>query len=299
MRTHLKMMVCAVLLLPAVCQAQMPHDAIYMNKNAVCVAGLYGHSTWSQYWENSFKRENLNIGTHTTQSVMVMPAIGISKRVNVILSLPYVWTSTSAGNLLGQRGIQDISAWLKVNAFQRGGFSVHAIVGGSLPMGDYVPDFQPMSIGMQCRTLTGRLLLNYKHPATGLYVTTHGSYGWRSNIRVDRDAYLADDRMYNVDQVSVPNTYDAALRVGMLRRQWQAEAFTERTACLSGDYIRRNDMPFPTNNAKATIVGVYARVQPRNIGVNARVGQVIDGVNTGQSTSYTVGLLYLFNWKKP
>ena len=84
---------------------------------------------------------------------MLMPAIGISKRVNVILSLPYVWTSTSAGNLMGQHGIQDVSVWLKVKAVQAGGFSLNAIVGGSIPMGNYVPSFMPMSIGMQCRTV--------------------------------------------------------------------------------------------------------------------------------------------------
>lgn len=296
MHTSLTWLVCAVLLLPALCRAQMPHDAIYMNKNAVCVAGLYGHSTWSQYWENTLKRENQNIGTHTTQGVTLMPAIGITKRVNVILSIPYVWTSTSAGNLMGQRGVQDLSAWLKVNALRVGGFSAHAIVGGSLPIGNYVADFQPMSIGMHCRTLTGRLLLNYRDKVTGLYATAHGSYGWRSTMRIDRDSYQANDRLYATNQVSIPNMYDAALRVGVLRKKWQTEVFAERAACLTGDNIRRNDMPFPTNNTQATVVGWYAKVQPRNVGVNARISQVVDGLNTGQSTSFTVGVLYQFNW---
>lgn len=277
--------------------AQMPHDAIYMAPKTVCVAGIYGQSSWNQYWEGSLKRENLNMGTFTTQSVMLMPAIGISKRVNVILSLPYVWTSTSAGNLMGQKGIQDVSAWLKVKAVKAGGFSLHAIVGGSVPIGNYVPDFLPMSIGLQCRTFTGRLLANYKDPRTGLYLTAHGSYGWRSNIHVDRDAYQANDRVYNTNQVSVPNTYDAAVRLGVLRRGWQTEVFAERSSCLSGDNIRRNDMPFPTNNMQATVIGWYGKVQPRNIGINARVGYVTSGLNVGQSTSYSVGVLYQLNFK--
>jgi hypothetical protein len=241
------------------------------------------------------KRENLNIGTHTTQSAMLMPAIGISNRVNLILSLPYVWTSTSAGNLMGQKGVQDISAWVKVKAVRAGGFSLNAIVGGSIPVGNYVPDFLPMSIGLQCRTLTGRLLANYRHPQTGLYVTAHGSYGWRSTIKVDRDSYYASDRLYNTNRVDVPNVYDAAVRLGVLRRVWQTEVFAERSACLTGDNIRRNDMPFPTNNMQATVVGWYGKIQPRNIGVNARVGYVVDGLNVGQSTSYALGFLYQFS----
>ncbi|MBD2751407.1 hypothetical protein [Spirosoma validum] len=298
MKTSLTFLIVAALLTPFAAKAQMPHDAIYMGKKQLCVAGMYGYSSWNQYWENSFKRENFNIGTLTTQSVMVMPAYGISKRVNVILSLPYVWTSASAGNLMGQRGVQDISAWLKVKALVVGGFSLHGIVGASIPIGSYVPDFMPMSIGMQCRTATARLLANYKHTPTGLYVTAHGSYGWRSNIKIDRDAYQADDRVYNVNQVRMPNVYDAAVRLGVLRKGWQTEVFAERSACLDGDNIRRNDMPFPTNNMQSTLVGWYGKFQPRHIGVNARVGYVVDGMNVGQSTSYTVGVLYQINFNK-
>lgn len=288
----------ASLLVPFSAQAQMPHDAIYMGKNSVCTAVMYGHSSWNQYWESTLKRENLNISTHTTRSVMIMPAIGISNRVNVILSLPYVWTSTSAGNLMGQHGIQDVSAWLKVKAIKAGGFSLNAIVGGSIPLDNYVASFMPMSIGMQCRTFTGRLLANYREPKTGLYLTAHGSYGWRSNSSIDQDAYQANDRVYNTNQVQVPNTYDTAVRLGVLRKGWQTEVWAERVACLSGDNIRRNDMPFLTNNMQATSVGWYGKVQPRNIGVNARVGYVVDGLNVGQSTSYMVGVLYQINFKK-
>jgi hypothetical protein len=298
MKKTLNHLTVALLLAPFAAQAQMPHDAIYMGKNQLCVAGMYGHSSWNQYWENTLKRENYNIGTHTTQSVSIMPAFGISRRVNVILNLPYVWTSTSAGNLMGQKGIQDLSAWLKVKAFQAGGFSLNAIVGGSVPLGTYVPSFMPMSIGMQCRTFTGRLLANYREPKTGIYLTAHSSYGWRSNVKIDQDAYQADDRVYNTNQVRVPNTYDAAVRLGVLRKGWQTEVWAERVACLNGDNIRRNDMPFLTNNMQATSIGWYGKVQPRNIGVNARVGYVVDGLNIGQSTSYMVGLLYQINFKK-
>ncbi|AQG80498.1 hypothetical protein [Spirosoma montaniterrae] len=274
--------------------AQMPTDAIYMPKKTVCIAGMYGQSSWTSYWEGTRKRENFNIGTHTTQSLSVMPAIGITNRLNLILNLPYVWTSTSAGNLMGQRGIQDLSAWLKANLYQYNGFSVHALVGGSLPVSRYVPDFLPMSIGLQSRTATGRLLLNYTHPTTGLYVTTHGSYTWRSNINVDRDSHFTNGRLWNSSEMQIPNMYDAAARVGVLRKKWQTEVFVERMAGLSGDDIRRNDMPYPTNNMQATQVGWYGKLQPKNIGVNARVAYVTDGRNVGQSTSFMVGVLYQF-----
>ncbi len=298
MKTRFTKLTGALLLASFAVKAQMPNDAIYMGKNSLCTAVMYGHSSWNQYWENTLKRENLNIGTHTTQSLMIMPAFGISKRVNVIASLPYVWTSTSAGNLMGQQGIQDLALWLKVKAVQAGGFSLNAIVGGSIPIGTYVPSFMPMSIGMQCRTFTGRLLANYKEPSTGIYLAAYGSYGWRSNVKLDQDAYQADDKVYNTNQVRVPNTYDAGLKLGVLKKKWQTEIWAERVSCLNGDNIRRNDMPFLTNNMQATSVGWYGKIQPRNVGVNARVGYVTNGLNVGQSTSYMVGVLYQINFRK-
>lgn len=298
MKTPLKILTGGLLLMSLSAKAQMPNDAIYMGKGSVCIAGMYGRSTWNEYWEGSLKRHNENIGTLTTQNVMVMPAIGISRRVNLLLSLPYVWTEASAGNLMGQKGIQDLSAWVKIKTVQAGGFSLHTILGGSVPTSNYVPDFLPMSIGLRARTATGRLLANYKHPKTGIYLTAYGTYNWRSTIKVDRDAYVANNRLYNTNEVSVPNTYDASVKLGILRRKWQTEIFAERMGGLTGDDIRRNDMPFPTNNMEATSVGWYGKVQPRHIGVNARIGYVLDGRNVGQSTSYTVGLLYQIDFKK-
>lgn len=277
--------------------AQMPNDAIYMSKGQVCVATMYTNSSWNQYWENTLKRENLNIGTHTTQSVMVMPAIGITNRLNVMLALPYVWTKTSAGNLMGQKGLQDLSGWLKWKAVEVKGFSLNGLVGASIPVSKYVPDFLPMSIGLQCKTVTARLLASYQHK-TGVYVTGHASYSWRSNINVDRDAYQADDRVYNTTEVSVPNSTDWGARVGILKRKWQTEVFVENFSCVNGDNIRRNDMPFPTNNMEATTVGWYGKLQPKALGMNARVSYVTSGLNMGQSTSVMVGVLYLFNFKK-
>lgn len=278
-------------------RAQMPNDAIYMPKGTVCVGTMYTNSTWKEYWENTLKRENLNIGTHTTQSVMVMPAIGITDRFNVILGLPYVWTKTSAGNLMGQKGLQDLSAWLKWKAVEVKGLSINGLLGASTPVSKYVADFLPMSIGLQCRTVSGRALVNYTHPKTGFYLTGHGTYSWRSNIYVDRDAYQADGRVYNTNEVRVPNAYDLGGRLGILKQKWQTEVFVERFSCIGGDEIRRNDMPFPTNNMQATTVGWYGKLQPKALGMNARVSYVTDGLNMGQSTSIMVGVLYLFGLK--
>lgn len=277
--------------------AQMPHDAIYMNKNSICIATTYTNSHWNEYWENTLKRDNLSIGTHTTQSVMPMIAYGITKKLNLLAGLPYVWTKTSAGNLMGQKGFQDVSVWLKYNMVQSAnGLSLHGVVGGSLPVSNYVPDFLPMSIGLKSKTATARLIAHYRHPS-GFYVTAHGSYVFRSNIKVDRDAYYADDRVYNTNEVRMPNVTDVAARAGYYKKGIQAELFIDKSTCVGGDYIRRNDMPFPTNNMKSTGVGFYGKFQPKNIGFTLMVRRVVAGENMGQSTTLAAGFLYQINFK--
>ena len=279
---------------PMLGQAQMPHDAIYMPKKTACVALSYGSSSWNNYWENTLKRDNLNIGTHTTTNAMLMVAGGITDRLNVIVGLPYVQTNASAGNLLGNKGVQDISAWLKYKLVESKGLSLHLAGGVSTPITDYVPDFMPMSIGLQCRTATGRVILHYIHKS-GMYFTGHGSYTYRSNIKLDRDAYQADGRVFNTNEVRVPNATDAAARLGFLSKgqKVQVEGFVEQFSCVGGDNIRRNDMPFPTNNMRMVSVGGYAKFQPKRLGINVRFTKVMSGLNVGQSTSYMVGLLYI------
>lgn len=299
MKTLIKYVFIGLAYITSSVYAQMPHDVIYMPKKTACLAVSYSNSSWKEYWENTLKRENLNIGTHTTVSVMPMLAVGITDKLNVIVGLPYVQTKTSAGNLMGQKGLQDLSGWLKYELVKNDkGLSLHGVLGVSAPVSSYVPDFLPMSIGLQAKTATGRLIGNYTHKS-GFYVTAHASYIFRSNIKVDRDAYQADNRVYNTNEVRVPNATDVALRLGYIKdgSRVQAEAFIDKFSCVGGDNIRRNDMPFPTNNMTATSVGFYGKYQPKNIGFNLRVAKVLNGMNVGQATSFSVGLLYQLNPK--
>jgi hypothetical protein len=278
--------------------AQMPHDALYMSKNTTCVALVYGQSTWSEYWEGSLKRENFNIGTHTTQSMMLMGAVGVTDRLNVMVGLPYVSTKTSAGNLMGQNGLQDVSGWVKYKFYESpNGLSLHGVVGGSVPVSNYVADFLPMSIGLGAKSATGRIMANYLSN-NGLYLTGRAAYTYRSNIKVDRDAYQANGRVYNTNEVFVPNAMDYGLQVGYLKGALQVELFADRFTCVEGDNIRRNDMPFPTNNMQATTVGAYAKFQPKNWGLNLRASQVVDGLNVGKSLNLSMGVLYQFSFAK-
>lgn len=275
----------------------MPTDAIYMPKKSLCLAAIYSNTSWKEYWEGELQRENLNIGKNITQSFSIMTAYGITDKLNAIVNLPYMTTHNTAGNLAGQKDLQDISAFVKYKAFEIKGFSLNAVVGGSIPVGNYVPDFLPMSIGLQSKTATGRLIANYKHK-TGLYLTGSYAYNLRSNITIDRDAYQANGKLYNSNQVAIPDATDAAVRLGFMKNGLQLEANLTTFTCVNGDNIRRNDMPFPTNNMQAINAGFYAKYQYKNIGIMANVAQTLKGLNVGKSLIYMAGITYQFNFEK-
>lgn len=277
-------------------KAQMPHDAIYMNKKLACGALIYGNSSWTQYWENGLKRDNPNIGRLTTQSATAMIAYGITRDINLIAMVPYVKTEASQGNLMGQHGLQDASVFVKTKTKAYHGITAHGVVGFSVPVTNYVPDFMPMSIGLGSKTMVIRGMLSYALPKH-LYVNSSIAYQARSQVKADRDSYLAGSKLYQTDQVAVPDAFDAAFRLGYLKKDNQLEVFAEHFSCTKGDDIRRNDMPFLTNDMTMTTVGMYGKYQPKSIGVNARVAYVVDGQNVGQSTTVSIGLLYLFKVK--
>ncbi len=273
-------------------KAQMPHDGIYMNKKLACGALIYSHSSWTNYWENRLFRENLNIGRLTTESMMAMVAYGITKKINAIAVFPYVQTNASQGNLMGQKGFQDLSFWLKAKAFSKQGISIHGAIGYSTPLSNYVPDFMPMSIGMGANSLITRGIITYDM-AKHLYLNGSIAYQMRSQVKVDRDAYLHGGKLYQTNEVPVPDAFDAAFRFGYLKKDNQLELFAETFSCTKGDDIRRNDMPFLTNDMSMTTVGIYGKYQPKHLGVNAKVSYVVDGQNVGQSLNVSLGILYI------
>ncbi|MHA8104619.1 hypothetical protein PPZ62_09445 [Aquirufa nivalisilvae] len=276
--------------------AQLPHDQVYMNKNIACGALMYGNSSWTNYWENTLKRDNPNIGKLSTESLGAMIAYGITKKINALVMVPYVKTQASKGNLMGQQGLQDVSIWLKAQVFDYKQLLGHATLGVSTPMSNYVTEFMPMSIGIGAKTFSARAILHYNLPSN-LFISATGSYILRSNVNVDRDSFLNGERLYNTSTVAVPNAFDAMFRMGYLRKENQVEVFAEHFSCVGGDNIRRNSMPFLTNDMTMTAVGAYAKYQPKSLGISAKVSYVLDGQNAGQSTNVTVGLLYLFKVK--
>ncbi|MCS7035371.1 MAG: hypothetical protein RMJ33_00995 [Saprospiraceae bacterium] len=277
--------------------AQLPDDALMMTKGQWCILTQYTHNSWTNYWEGPTRRSNLNLGVVTTQSAMLGFDYGISRRLNVLGALPYVWTHSSASYLQGQRGLQDFSLWLKYQPFEAnvagGEVRLQATGGLSTPVSNYVADFMPLAIGLGSRTASLRGIVNFTH-AKGLYVTLQAGHTWRSDITTDRDAFMYNNQLYYTNRMPVPNLFDASGRLGFINARLQAEVQMSYFTGTSGDDIRYNEMPQPTNRMRATTVGLYAKYFVwQRLALQAAYGQVLNGRNVGQGTTLSGGISYL------
>jgi hypothetical protein len=282
--------------------SQTDIDGIMMEKNGLCIGPMAGYSSWKNYWEGTLKRENLNLGRVSTTMYSIMGNYGITNKLNVLFGLPYVKTKASAGQLNGQRGLQDASLWVKWKTYTRkmgsGRLSLIAIGGFSFPASEYTGDFLPMSIGLESKNLSLRGMADYQRGSW--FGTISGTYVFRSNIKLDRDAYYTTE-MHYTDEVEMPNVFTANLRLGYRDKGLIAEAFLDEMKTLGGFDITRNNMPFPSNEMNATRVGFnfkYDMPFHRQLSLTGNVFTTIAGRNMGQATGFNAGIFYVLDLSK-
>ena len=294
-----KILIAAIALLPLLGMAQTDIDAIMMEKKALCVGPMYSYSSWKNYWEGTLKRDNENLGTVSTQMIGVMGTYGVSKKLNVLFGAPYVITKASAGTLHGQKGIQDLSLFVKYVPYRKklgdGIFTLFAIGGFSTPLTNYVADFLPMSIGLHTSNLLARGMVDYQ--VNNLFVTGSATYVYRSNIKIDRTSYYTTE-MHYTDEVEMPDMATFNLRLGYRSYHLIAEAVLNNMTTLGGFDITRNNMPFPSNRMNATTAGVNVKYTPAFVPQLSIVGggnYVLKGRNVGQALTVDAAIFYAFS----
>jgi hypothetical protein len=287
-----------------VSQAQTTTDGLMMPKNIFCGGFMYSHDQWTKYWEGSLKRTNGNIGTVSTQTAMFMGTYGLTNNINIIASVPYVWTKASQGTLHPMNGLQDLSVTVKYRFFkaisETGVLNFFGALTLSTPLSNYSPDFYPLSLGTASTRLGYRVTGNYAFK-NGLYINGSANYTWRSDVYLDRAAYYSNSQLFLTDKVFMPNVFDFIVDVGYHKQAFQGEVYYTQQNTLGGSDIRRQDMPFVSNRMNFSKVGglvMYYLPWPKNFAVRATGSYVVTGRNVGQSTMLMGGVLYTIYFKK-
>jgi hypothetical protein len=295
--------ICCCLCFSKIAFAQTDGDALMIPKNFYCAGIIYTNNSWTNYWEGTFKRDNGNIGNLTTNSYTVVGNYGITNKLDVLFSVPYITTNASAGTLKGQKGIQDLTLTLKWLAFKQpignGNLTFFAIVSGSVPLSNYEADFDPVSIGLHSTSAMFRGLINYKTTG-GFFITGAGQFIQRSDITIDRNSYYTTQLIYS-NQVYMPNSNNIMFSSGYQSKKIYAAASISQATTLGGFDIRKNDMPFPSNRMNATTAGAmvkYSFGTVSGLELTAGGNYILNGRNVGQSTTYYGGVFYLFDLSK-
>ncbi|WP_162499766.1 transporter [Mucilaginibacter terrigena] len=282
--------------------AQTETDALMIPKNYFCAAGVYTHNSWDHYWEGTFKRDNANLGTVSSNIYAVGGNYGLSNRVNLLFMIPYIKSNASAGTLRGQRGVQDINLAVKWMAVKQeigtGLFSVHAILSGSIPLNNYEADFLPLSLGMQSKSIALRGLVNYQ--VGRFFIAGAGQFVRKDNVTIDRDAYYTTE-MHYTNQVAMPNVTNFLVSSGYRSLRFNAEAVLTKMTSTSGFDITKNNMPFISNKMNALAAGAvfkYSFSKLEGLELTAGGNYVLQGRNYGQNTSFFGGVYYVFSVKK-
>lgn len=282
--------------------AQTDIDGIMMEKNALCIGPMAGYSSWKNYWEGTLKRDNLNLGTVSTTNYTIMSNYGMSNKLNILFGLPYIKNKASAGQLKGLKGLQDLSLWIKWKAYSKkigqGRLSLFAIGGYSLPVSDYTADFLPMSIGLESKNLSMRIMGDYQRGSW--FGTLSGTYVRRSNIELDRTAYYTTEMHYS-NEVEMPDAVSFNIRAGYRDKGLIAEAFADNWTTLNGFDISRNNMPFPSNKMNATRIGFnfkYDMPFHPYLSLTGNAFTTLTGRNMGQASGFNAGVFYVLNFSK-
>ena len=281
--------------------AQTDMDAIMMGKNRLCIGPMYSYTSWKNYWEGELKRNNLNLGTVSTQTFSVMGNYGITSKLNLLFNVPYIKTKASAGTMQGMKGVQDLSLFVKWMPIEKemlnGVISIYGIVGASVPLTNYVADYLPLSIGMRSKTASLRLMGDYQ---TGsFFITASGTYVLRDNIKIDRTAYYITE-MHLTNEVYIPNGGNFNIRAGFRSDRLIAEAVLNSWKTFGGFDISRNNMPFPGNRMNATSIGAnFKYVLPsknHEVSLVAGGNTTVAGKNMGQSTTVYGSVFYVLDF---
>lgn len=273
-----------------------------MNRNQFCSGFVYGYSSWDHYWEGTRKRNNLNLGTVSAQSVMFMANYGITNTLNIMVSAPYVKTKATAGTLAGMQGVQDLALNLKWKAYTyqtgKNKLSLLLNAGLSTPLTNYVIDHLPLSIGLGSTNASGRLMIDYLR--NRFFATGSAAFIWRSNIELDRTAYY-DTEAHLSNEVKMPHVANYQFRTGYRGKYLIAEAMLTNMTTLGGFDITRNNMPFPSNRMNGTQAGIgikYTIPAHTNLSVLGNASYMLAGRNVGQATAFNAGIFYAFYFSK-
>lgn len=216
---------------------------------------------------------------------------GLSDRLDVVASLPYISTTGNASqgvlDELGfendRSGLQDLSVFVRYNPLNVtvGENSLHFMLGGgiSTPLGGYDVDEGLQSIiaiGNRATSFTGLGMMQFR-TTSGLFLTTQAGYSLRSG--------------------EVPNAVTGEIKAGYASEKFYVDAWYAGQISTSGVNILGEGFTgfFPATDVSFSRAGItlFAPIGG-GFGLSGSVSRYLNGRNVGQSTGVSGTVTYSF-----
>jgi hypothetical protein len=267
--------------------AQGPIDGYLKGKGKLDIAvSLSANSAKEFYGANGTSFQEPYKGN----LIALFAEYGITKNLDIVATLPYVFTST-------QTGLQDGSLHLKGRIFQvktqkRGQIDLLAAAGISSPLSSYEP-LAAGALGQRATVVQPRLLAQW-NTKTGPFI--NGTIGY--NIRLD-DLNAEDiDRIRALRpdyQASAPRNYTTfLLKIGLPAKRYYLDAWVEHQSTRGGtDFVPMlPDLPQAYGVTYTQVGGTAYYSEGGKRGVYISSGYLLSGRNVSNVLRLTAGVVF-------
>lgn len=281
-----------LLLAPFLMQAQSPVSAFMSGKGKGAVALSYNSESYDNVFLVPTDSKGVPVFNDVTlNSISLYATYGITDRLEVVASLPYITATGNASqavlNELGyeneRSGIQDLSLFVKYNPFTAelgdNTLSFQVAAGLRTPLGSYAVDEGLQSIiaiGNRATSLNGLAIAQFK-TGFGLFASTQAGCSLRNG--------------------EVPNALLGEIKLGYAGARFYVDAWYAGQVSDGGVNILGEGFTgfFPATDVSFNRAGINVFVPiAGGFGISGGVSKYLSGRNIGESTGVSGGLIYSF-----
>lgn len=281
-------------------------DHIFLPKHYFSPEFSYEHASFKNYWEVKYLRDNQTVGTIVRTEVRPTLAYGISDRLNVYATMPFIQKESkkpNGGFLDEAHGMQDLSLGAKYQVLEKkvreNKLAVSTALGFSFRPTKYSSDVGFYNLGTGAPELSLRGIAAYTLK-NNLYFRAGGAYLLHGRAKTYADSYfyikniIYSKKMYVPDAVNI----EGAAGIWALKNKLRVELNYYGYKSLGGDSIRSYTSPKPCNRVNYDKIEALAQyfITPF-IGINAHYSTVVNGLNTPQWNAFGGGVVFKFNVK--
>lgn len=286
--------------------SQKPTDHIFVPKHYLVPDISFELANFKNYWEVKYLRDNQTVGKVMRTEVRPTLTYGITDRMNVYASLPFIQKESkkpNGGFLDEAHGMQDLSLAVKYQVLEKNindnRFSVSSALGLSFRPTKYSSDLGFYNLGTGAPELSIRGIAAYTLK-NNIYFRGGGAYLLHGRAKTYADSYFYINDVVYSSKMYVPDAVhiEAATGLWALKNKLRVELNYSGYKSLGGDSIRSYTSPKPTNRVNYDKIEALAQYFiSHNIGIKAHYSTVVNGLNTPQWNAFGGGIVFKFNVK--